>query len=141
MVGSPWQAYARPHELTGVHAFRVRLRPEQHCGLGLDAYVTATSPIRKYFDLVTQRQIRSLLGLETAYTEKEIEGIILSDEIHPDGLQRVSALIAQYDGFNYTFTKAQQYVEEGKERLQIFPPSRERDALFAGADYVVRRRV
>ena len=50
--------------------------PEHHCGLGLDAYVTATSPIRKYFDLVTQRQLRAVLGLETAYTEKEIEEII-----------------------------------------------------------------
>lgn len=47
-----------------------------HCGLGLDAYVTATSPIRKYFDLVTQRQLRAVLGLEAAYTEKEIEAII-----------------------------------------------------------------
>ena len=50
--------------------------PENHSGLGLDAYVTATSPIRKYFDLATQRQIRSAFGLEEAYTEKEIEEII-----------------------------------------------------------------
>ena len=38
--------------------------------------MTATSPIRKYFDLVTQRQLRAVLGLETAYTEEEIEEII-----------------------------------------------------------------
>jgi len=57
---------------------RFILRPDadHHCGLGLDAYVTATSPIRKYFDLVTQRQIRSVLGLESPYSEKEIETII-----------------------------------------------------------------
>jgi exoribonuclease-2 len=57
---------------------RFVLRPEadQHCGLGLDAYVTATSPIRKYFDLVTQRQLRAALGLETAYSQKEIEAVI-----------------------------------------------------------------
>lgn len=56
--------------------FALKPEPDHHCGLGLDAYVTATSPIRKYFDLVTQRQIRSVLGLETAYSRKDIENII-----------------------------------------------------------------
>ncbi|MBW1698652.1 MAG: VacB/RNase II family 3'-5' exoribonuclease [Deltaproteobacteria bacterium] len=51
-------------------------QPEPHCGLGLDAYVTATSPIRKYHDLVTQRQIRAALGLETPYSREEIEHMI-----------------------------------------------------------------
>jgi exoribonuclease II len=46
--------------------------PERHSGLGVDAYVTATSPIRKYFDLITQRQIRSAFGLETPYTQEEV---------------------------------------------------------------------
>lgn len=46
--------------------------PEPHSGLGVDAYVTATSPIRKYFDLITQRQIRSAFGLETPYTQEEV---------------------------------------------------------------------
>lgn len=49
---------------------------ERHCGLGLDAYVTATSPIRKYYDLVTQRQIRAAFGFEMPYTVEEIERII-----------------------------------------------------------------
>lgn len=49
---------------------------EPHAGLGLDAYVTATSPIRKYYDLATQRQVRALLGLETPYTADEIETLI-----------------------------------------------------------------
>jgi len=50
--------------------------PEYHSGLGLKAYVTATSPIRKYFDLVTQRQIRSCFDLEEGYSAEEIEKII-----------------------------------------------------------------
>ncbi|PID39917.1 MAG: exoribonuclease II [Proteobacteria bacterium] len=56
--------------------FELSTRAKYHCGLGLDAYATTTSPIRKYFDLVTQRQLRAVLGLERAYTEKEIEDII-----------------------------------------------------------------
>lgn len=51
--------------------------PERHHGLGLDSYVTATSPIRKYVDLVTQRQIRAGLGLETPYTEEDIREILI----------------------------------------------------------------
>jgi exoribonuclease-2 len=42
----------------------------------LDAYVTATSPIRKCFDLVTQRQIRSCLNLDAPYSAEEIQHIV-----------------------------------------------------------------
>jgi exoribonuclease-2 len=56
--------------------FVLNHEPESHSGLGLSAYVTGTSPIRKYFDLVTQRQIRAFLGLETLSTPEEIDQII-----------------------------------------------------------------
>jgi len=56
--------------------FMLSPSPEPHAGLGLDVYTTATSPIRKYFDLVTQRQIRAALGLESFYTAEEIQHII-----------------------------------------------------------------
>jgi exoribonuclease-2 len=51
-------------------------KPAKHSGLGLDAYLTATSPIRKYFDLITQRQIRALHDLEHPYTSEEIDQLI-----------------------------------------------------------------
>jgi exoribonuclease-2 len=56
--------------------FSLNPEPEKHSGLGLNAYVTATSPIRKYFDLATQRQIRSVFGLEKPSTRKEINDVI-----------------------------------------------------------------
>lgn len=56
--------------------FALKTTPEHHCGLGLDAYVTASSPIRKYVDLITQRQLRAALGLESPYTAQEIETLI-----------------------------------------------------------------
>jgi exoribonuclease-2 len=56
--------------------FVLNHEPEYHSGLGLSAYVTATSPIRKYFDLATQRQIRAFLGLETLSTPEEIDHIM-----------------------------------------------------------------
>jgi exoribonuclease-2 len=52
------------------------LEPEPHAGIGLDAYATLTSPLRKYLDLVTQRQLRALLGLEETYSEQELSFII-----------------------------------------------------------------
>ncbi|MBC2715762.1 MAG: RNB domain-containing ribonuclease [Desulfobacteraceae bacterium] len=51
-------------------------QPESHSGLGLDKYVTATSPIRKYFDLVTQRQIRACFDMEPPYSVDEIENML-----------------------------------------------------------------
>ncbi len=56
--------------------FMLTPNPEPHSGLGLDVYVTASSPIRKYFDLVTQRQIRAALGLEQPYSQDEIRQVI-----------------------------------------------------------------
>ncbi len=43
-----------------------------HTGLGVGAYITATSPIRRYFDIVNQRQIRAIFNLDTFYEETEI---------------------------------------------------------------------
>ena len=60
-----------------------------HSGLGLDAYVTATSPIRKYCDLVTQRQIRAAFGLETPYTAAEIDNIIQQLELPMSQVSRL----------------------------------------------------
>ena len=56
--------------------FALSPEPKPHSGLGLDVYVTASSPIRKYFDLATQRQIRATFGLETPYGRDEIHQII-----------------------------------------------------------------
>lgn len=75
MEGTLFQNYMQRRYL---NRFILGPSPEKHAGLGVDAYVTATSPIRKYSDLVTQRQIRAAKGLETPYTVEEIDRIIAS---------------------------------------------------------------
>ena len=51
--------------------------PTHHSGLGLDCYVQATSPIRRYRDLVLQRQIKHHLRTgETLYGKEELEEIL-----------------------------------------------------------------
>jgi exoribonuclease-2 len=89
-------------------------RPENHHGLGLDAYVTATSPIRKYFDLITQRQVRALLGLETPYSKSEINSLI-------QALQRPMSLVAklQYRRLRYWLLKYMQGCTGQKEEAIV----------------------
>ncbi|MEQ9618763.1 MAG: ribonuclease catalytic domain-containing protein [Deltaproteobacteria bacterium] len=65
-----------------MRAPRVGLNPEPHKSLGLDVYTQATSPIRRYTDLIIQRQIVSdLLYGDTAYTEDELENLYPRVEI------------------------------------------------------------
>ncbi len=59
-----------------LRAPRVGLSPEPHMSLGLDVYTQVTSPIRRYADLVMQRQIVSdLLYGEEDYSEEELENL------------------------------------------------------------------
>jgi exoribonuclease II len=52
-------------------------QPRAHCSLALSSYTMATSPIRRYTDLVVQRQIRQLiLGLESPYSEDDLRQLI-----------------------------------------------------------------
>jgi len=67
--GSLFQNWMQRKQLS---RFKLGKDAQHHSGLGLDAYVTATSPIRKYFDLVTQRQIRAVLGFDQPYTPEDI---------------------------------------------------------------------
>ena len=75
-------------------------KPGKHSGLGLDAYVTATSPIRKYFDLTTQRQIRAVLGLESPYTAQDIDQLLQVLQIPMGNVGRI-----QYGRHRYWLLK------------------------------------
>ncbi len=53
-------------------------RPGPHCSLGMDPYTTATSPIRRYIDLVVQRQLKHALETGKAlYSEEELDQMIV----------------------------------------------------------------
>jgi len=58
----------------------IGVEPEPHAGLGVDVYVTITSPLRKYFDLAIQRQLKGLLGLGTSYSEEDLRLIVQAVE-------------------------------------------------------------
>lgn len=52
----------------------VDVKPRAHSGLGLDFYTNVSSPIRRYFDLIIQRQIiNSLLDVAPPYTTDDLD--------------------------------------------------------------------
>lgn len=66
-----------------VNAFRrtlqrtiISLEPGPHAGLGLEAYVQATSPIRRYQDLVVHRIIKAFLADEKRpYSREDLQAV------------------------------------------------------------------
>jgi exoribonuclease-2 len=65
--------------LAGMFALRKQMQrsqfktaPAPHSGLGLEAYVQVTSPLRRYLDLVVHQQIRAALQGAPALTTAEI---------------------------------------------------------------------
>jgi exoribonuclease-2 len=90
--------------------------PESHSGLGLNAYVTATSPIRKYFDLATQRQLRAVLGLEAPYTIEEIENMI---QILEEPMSHVAKV--QYNRNRYWLLKyLEKHIGQKEEAIVLY---------------------
>ncbi len=60
---------------------RLSLTPGLHSGLGLNAYTQASSPIRRYADLITQRQFTALLqGSQIPYGREELLKILAGAE-------------------------------------------------------------
>jgi exoribonuclease II len=60
---------------------KLNTTPYPHSVLGLDVYVQGSSPIRRYLDLVVQRQIKGfLMGVKPVCNEKQLEEIGMTIE-------------------------------------------------------------
>jgi exoribonuclease-2 len=75
----PPETIEAPTTLAGMFAYRRQLKPSQiksspdvHAGLGLQAYSRATSPLRRYVDLVSHQQIRAVLAGRPVMDEQEL---------------------------------------------------------------------
>lgn len=79
--------------------------PEIHAGLGVNAYVTATSPIRRYHDLLTQRQIKAIFGYHAPYTKAELEEILFSISTSMASASRIQASRKRYWIIKYLESK------------------------------------
>jgi exoribonuclease II len=84
-----------------INRFVLSSTPDRHAGLGLPGYITATSPIRKYSDLVNQRQLRATAGLESPYTQEQIDYCIASSEESLADVGRIQFRRQRYWLFKY----------------------------------------
>ena len=95
----PAEAEERPTTLSGMFALRRTLKRSQyravagpHGGLGLAAYVQATSPLRRYLDLVVHQQLRALLRGAPPLTAAQIVERIGAVEATLDAIRQVEQL-------------------------------------------------
>lgn len=71
LANSRWGALLDEKGIAGIYRVqgggkvRMQLKAAPHEGLGLDHYAWSTSPLRRYVDLVNQRQILSVVNNET----------------------------------------------------------------------------
>ena len=89
----------------------VSQKPGHHSGLGVDAYTTATSPIRRYYDLVAQRQIRSVLGLEAPYSDDDVAEVSLHLDVPMGNIGRIQGNRKRYWIYKHLETKIGERVE------------------------------
>ncbi len=90
----PLRAYMMTRRLS---AASVGTKPAAHGGLGVDAYVQASSPLRRYADLVAQRQIsRHLLTGETFYGEDAMTSVAHRADVQGRQLSRIENQRRQY---------------------------------------------
>lgn len=72
--------------------------------------------------------------------ERELVAAIVEKELLADGdFQQVLALVQQYNGIEYTVSRAKAYIASAHSRIGFFADSPARAALLRLADYVVTR--
>ncbi|MEW6347933.1 MAG: ribonuclease catalytic domain-containing protein [Thermodesulfobacteriota bacterium] len=98
----------------------IGLDPAPHFSLGVEAYSTATSPLRRYSDLVVQRQLKSIVDKDSAPLSRDDVEKILVEVSYP--LER--AALMERDRQRYFLLK---YLQQRKGEefeavvLQRFP--------------------
>ena len=71
--------------------------PHYHAGLGLDAYIQATSPIRRYLDLCHQRQFLAFFRSQKPWiTKSEFEPMVSEVEVHLNSANLASRETKRY---------------------------------------------
>ncbi|WP_295882699.1 RNB domain-containing ribonuclease [uncultured Thiohalocapsa sp.] len=75
----PPDSIQQPEGMAAMYAYRRQFKPSRtsiepgpHYGLGLDAYARATSPLRRYADLLVHQQIRAVLRGEAPMTAEQV---------------------------------------------------------------------
>ncbi|MDP6178730.1 MAG: ribonuclease catalytic domain-containing protein [Desulfatiglandales bacterium] len=93
-AGNPYFVFKQRRKL---NPLIIDTEPRPHSNLGLDVYTNVSSPIRRYFDLVGQRQIKNfLLNKFPVYSKEEVENIRTTVEPVLKDLERVKRKRIRY---------------------------------------------
>jgi exoribonuclease II len=85
----------------------ISTEPKQHSGLGVDVYTQASSPIRRYFDLLVQRQLRSfLVGGTPCYDDEALEKKRMALESTLRDLDKMNRNRTRYWLYKHLFQRA-----------------------------------
>ncbi|MCB2186188.1 MAG: RNB domain-containing ribonuclease [Deltaproteobacteria bacterium] len=75
-AGDPADIYLHFRQRRLLNPVDLSTKPGLHSSLGVEPYTHATSPIRRYLDLLMQRQLGAVLaGLPPMYSEKELKDL------------------------------------------------------------------
>ena len=118
--------------------------PRAHSGLGLPVYVHATSPLRRYPDLILQRQIGHFLSTgEPLYSTEEVASVAQRAEVQLPELSRIEEQRRRYWFLRFLKQRLEGDRDADEETLfdavVLDNPAR-RPALLELADYPFRFR-
>lgn len=102
-VQSPPDTDERPDDLAGMFSLvrhmsrsEYSTRPGPHAGLGLERYVQATSPLRRYLDLVVHQQLRAYLHNGSLLDDQELMERIGAAEAVVGSVSRAGRLAEEH---------------------------------------------
>jgi len=85
------------------------ISPTRHAGLGLDTYTQATSPIRRYSDLLTHFQLKAhLRGEEPPFSAEQLKEVMMSVATATQEVTLVERQTNRYWGLEYLRRHADQ---------------------------------
>jgi geranylgeranyl pyrophosphate synthase len=68
-----------------------------------------------------------------------VRTIVQSRDVTPEQWSHLKALLAEHRCIEYAYSRAVEFGETAKRSLKPFPPTQEREALTALADFVLSR--
>ncbi len=96
---APPENHETPEDMAAMFNYRKKFKrtqikgvPEPHSSLGLDAYARATSPLRRYLDLVAHQQLRAFLRGEPILNDQEMTERVGASEAVTGHLRQVERL-------------------------------------------------
>jgi octaprenyl-diphosphate synthase len=81
--------------------------------------------------------LRSCDEAERAFIQETVNSLPITEK----AFSRVGEIIDRRRGVQYTWEKAREHVERAKDHLHLFPNSKEKEALYTLANYVLARRL